>query len=418
MKKILVGSGISVLILGIAAAVVWWLWRPQTVTLSDGAKLTLVKVTYGKQHKAPSSADTRGRGMTIAGTNDFLVVWIRQDHKINQWPNYQLYAYDQAGSACVGYSGMSYGNSRQRGREVVGVRFDAFPRRAGKIILRLQEWNRQTGQQTTKNAFVISNPARGPFPKWFPDSLPNTQSDDDLDVTLNQLVFGVKIPWQRNNSAADDAMNKGVQVAFDVQQNGHAATNWQPVQMETSDATGNHANGYVNTTAQNGEPMTFYQYGLWPDEPAWKLRVEFSRTSGFKDDELWTIQNIPVADGKMQDFWNNYGRNRNDPAFAETTLGDTHLKIFSVKHFTDQPSGSQSQGGVQIQTDKPLDGARMTIVKVTDDQGRDIQSWNWGWGGTYYTFGLRELNGARFLNLTIALHKSRFVEFVAKPMKP
>jgi hypothetical protein len=44
----------------------------------------------------------------------------------------------------------------------------------------------------------------------------------------------------------------------------------------------------------------------------------------------------------------------------------------------------------------------------------------WGGGGTTgmtFNYGLRDVGGATNLNLTIALHKSRFVEFTAKPEK-
>ena len=40
-----------------------------------------------------------------------------------------------------------------------------------------------------------------------------------------------------------------------------------------------------------------YQWGLWPDVSPWKLRVEMSQTSGFNDDELWTVTNVPVNPG-------------------------------------------------------------------------------------------------------------------------
>ena len=33
---------------------------------------------------------------------------------------------------------------------------------------------------------------------------------------------------------------------------------------------------------------------LWPSEPAWKVRVEFSRTNDFATDELWTMPSMPV----------------------------------------------------------------------------------------------------------------------------
>jgi len=311
-------------------------------------------------------------------------------------------------------------NSRQKrpGDEVVGIRLDAFPRHAGKFYLRVQEWNPQNGRQTVKNGFVISNPARGSGPTWSPDSLPITQEDDDLSVTLTRLEFGAKGPYMRNSDAPDDPMNKGVLAAFQIQQNGKTATNWQPAQVETSDATGNHITGWCNSHWENDEEQTFYQWGLWPDEPAWKLRVEFSRTSGFNDGELWTVENIPLQAGKMQDFW-NYGRNRKDSAFAETTLNGVHLKLFPAKQFTDQQNMRGSiEAGLDIRTDLPLDGMRMTLVKATDERGHKIQPMNWGGGGTDHRFGLRELGGAKSLNLTLALHRSRFVEFTAKPAKP
>jgi hypothetical protein len=60
---------------------------------------------------------------------------------------------------------------------------------------------------------------------------------------------------------------------------------------------------------------------------------------------------------------------------------------------------------------------RLTLSSLTDDQGHDLQNWNWGRGGNSFRFGLRELGGVKSLNLTLALHRSRFVEFIAKPEK-
>ena len=396
-----------------AAGAVWWLWWPQTITLDDGTKLKLVAVNYGKHHNFPGVQD---QSAVFDGTNDTLYVWIEQKHKGNNWPNYQIYAYDKSGTACVGANPR---NSRQihQGDEIVGIRLDAFPRRQGKFYLRIQEWNQRTGRQTVKNGFVISNPARGYFPAWFPEPLPNTQEDGDLSVTLNRLEFGAKTPYTRNPKARDDPMNKGVLAAFQIQQNGKTATNWQPAQVETSDATGNHILGWCNSHWENDEEVTLYQYGLWRDEPAWKLRFEFSRTSGFHADELWTVQNVPLEPGRMQDLW-NYGRNRTNSAFAETTLNGIHLKLFPAKQFTDQRNMRGSiEGGLAVQTDLPLDGMRMTLVEVTDEQGHEIKPMNWGWGGTDYRFGLQKLGNAKSLNLTLALHRSRFVEFTAKPTK-
>jgi len=213
-------------------------------------------------------------------------------------------------------------------------------------------------------------------------------------------------------------MNKGALAAFQIQQNGKTAANWHPVQMEISDATGNHITGPCNSHRERDEEVTFYQWSLWPDEPAWKLRVEFSRTSGFNGDELWTVQDVPLQPGTMQNFW-SYGRNAKNAACAETTLNGVPLKVFPAEKFTDQQNMRGAiEGGLGIQAGSPLVGMRLTLVKVTDDQGRELQPMQMMVGGSDFRFGLRELGACKSLNLTLALHRSRFVEFMVKPTSP
>jgi hypothetical protein len=62
---------------------------------------------------------------------------------------------------------------------------------------------------------------------------------------------------------------------------------------------------------------------------------------------------------------------------------------------------------------------QMTLLKATDENGRAVPFWSgnsWG-NNNSHQFQLRNLRNATSLNLTIALHKSQFVEFIAKPEK-
>jgi hypothetical protein len=424
MKKIVLWSVISILIIGIAGAAFWWLRRPQVLILNDGAKLTLLGVEYGIHHKFPT-VKTTATGRRMGGptsfntTNDTLVVWILSEHKANQWPNYQVLAYDKAATACVGNWGGGYSRQIKNGMYVMGVQLAAFPRRDRKIYLRIMSYG-QRGQQVAKGQFVISNPARGPFPKWTPDLLPDTQSDGDLDVTLTRLNYGASFFNRGNGVSKNDPMNKAVFVAFHTEQNGVVATNWQPVRIETSDATGNKIqnNSWSNGRDENGDATMTYQWGLWPDEPAWKLRVEMSRTSGFNDAELWSVSDVPVQPGRWQDLWNYGGQNNRatDSPFAETTLNGVHLKIFPAMQITDQNFGNgQKQGGVRVVADPDLpEGFRLT-VKATDEEGHELQSWGPNGGGGNYIVQFPDIRNAKTLNFTVALHKSRFVEFTVKP---
>ena len=244
MKKIILGSVVLILILGLSGGAAWWLLRPQVITFdTTGDKVTLLAVDYGKKHVPPgvkttgTTARTRTtRGSSFNTTNDTLVLWFRQVHDPQQYANFQYYLYDPAGTACAeAYGGGSNGRS---GSEIVPVQFSAFPRRQGKLILRVQEQS-NTGQEMSQQKISISNPARGPFSTWTAEPLPNSQQDDDFSATLTKLVAGADMPYKRNQDDEDDALNKGVLATFHAERNGIAATNGEPLMVETTDATGN-----------------------------------------------------------------------------------------------------------------------------------------------------------------------------------
>ena len=62
---------------------------------------------------------------------------------------------------------------------------------------------------------------------------------------------------------------------------------------------------------------------------------------------------------------------------------------------------------------------RLTIIKLTDDQGQDVQrngtSTSIGPKSATYGYQFGDLGGAKSLTFAIALHKSHFVEFTTKP---
>jgi hypothetical protein len=337
----------------------------------------------------------------------------------------------------VGNFTTHYANTgRRNGNDVVGIEFSAFPRRQGKFLVGVQE-NGNGGQEMSEQKFSISNPARGSFTKWTAELLPATKEDDDLSVTLTKLASGADIAINRNQDNPDDPVNKGVQAVFHVERNGKPVTNWEPVSAETSDATGNRVkvarigqngwqNGWGNNAWANDEDTFAYQYALWPDEPAWKIKLEFSQQSDFAANELWTVQNIPLQPSRQRDFAMNARNIQTNAIVAETDLNGVHLKIFPAKQFTDVGQNSYQQGGLMIQTDSALpEGLRMTLVKLTDDQTNDVgysengsmRSVTGGATVITYRYSLRDLSGVTNLNLTVALHKSRFVEFTAKPEK-
>lgn len=423
--KILLWSVIGIIVLGVAVDAILWLSRPQVIIEKDGSKMTLVGVTYGKHHVAPkvkSGTRARGGGGRIDTTNDTLVVWVLSEKKGNRTgPNDQLMVYDAANTACVSSWARDYSQIKN-GTTLEGFLLDAYPKHDRKIVLRIAGYsNTGGGMQVAKGQFVIANPTRGPFPKWTPDPLPSTQSDGDLNVTLTRLIYGVQGFQRGTGVSAKDPMSKAVLAAFRTEQNGVVMTNWQPYRIAMSDATGNQIqNTSWSNRRDKDEAVMVFQWGLWPDEPAWKLNVEMTRTSGFKDDETWTVQNLPVKAGSQQDLY-NYARNGpTNAAFAETTLNGVHLQIFPAVQFTDQNLGNgQKMGGIRLQVDPEPETMqmRMGVGSLTDEQGRNIQSWGPNGGGGSESIQIMDLRNAKTLNVTIAIHKSRFVEFTVKPTK-
>ncbi|HEY1662052.1 MAG TPA: hypothetical protein VGI03_06500 [Verrucomicrobiae bacterium] len=427
MKKIVLGALILILVAAIAVAGFWWFSRPQIIILSNGTKLTLLGVTYGKHHVPPK--------ITIAGkrirsqarwdaTNDVGVVWVEAEYKPSNWPNFQLVISDKAGTGAVtSWSQTQY--QVRNGVSVMGYILNAFPRRDSSMVLRVLAYG-NNGQRLAKGQFTVSNPAHGPFPMWATVPLPDTESDGDLDVSLTNFSSDAKLPYrQYNGLAQNDPLNKAVQLGFDVEQKGHPATNWQPVQVIMSDATGNQITGWINRNYQNGQSGYFCQSSLWPNEPDWKLRVEFSRSSGFNDDEVWTLTNLPVKQGTEQEaneFWNY--RNEKKVTLAQNTLSGIQVQAYPpIEYSNSYPGMNNGRNNKVVEIafkadpDPDSAGMRMNVLKITDDQGHELQSQGSGWGSGMYEYQFSVPRNTQSVNVTIALHKSRFVEFNVKPAK-
>ncbi len=469
--KVILWSVVLGFILGFAAGGYWWksrpqviTWRPspantpelvkssqfsqpQVITLDDGTKLTLIGVTYGTYHVCP--VDTVAHKLTLDNkdfgwpqqASDTLVVWIETQHKANQHTPYGLAFYDKEGTAFFLGGGPSVESQINDTTDIRGLTFHAYPRWDSTMILRVS-----SSQPGDNGEFVITNPAPKSFPSWPLESLPDTQSDGDLDVTLTKLIFGAPSPEEPYSSLLrDESLKKVVQFAFDIRQKGQSVTNWRPLYVETTDGTGNWIGTLLRPYHKNGQSEGYYYHAaLWPSEPAWKIRVEFSCTSGFSNDDVWVVTNVPVRLGSQQDdqamffsLVNNSGETT--AAFADTTINGVRLKLFPAVLYTNQDQPSPNHFVFQNQDDGKIvsfslkavpnlesEGMKVTLVKVTDDQNRELQNprsshptsriGGPGRGGSYqYQFS--SPRDASALNITLALHRDRFVDFTVKPGK-
>jgi hypothetical protein len=239
----------------------------------------------------------------------------------------------------------------------------------------------------------------------------------------------------RTNESANDPANQCVHLNFDFRQNGQSTTNWAPWPVQTTDVAGNWSRGLIRGYPTNGiysnNPLNwvfdgyFYQPGLWPDRP-WKVRLEFIQRSGFSDDEMVTFTNVPVKPGTQQDWddeWTAWDVGRTNFPFTviPATVKGVHLKLLPPLLLSDQYStGHPKDIGIIIGADPGFNpkGMNLTVVAATDDRGRDLWSFEKpAWAGHYSIEFARVHDDIKSLNLTLALHKSRFVEFTVKPTK-
>jgi hypothetical protein len=195
-----------------------------------------------------------------------------------------------------------------------------------------------------------------------------------------------------------------------VAETNQPTTDWQPVGVESWDATGNRAvNRSWSTSTENDEVEIRYQDSLWPNEPAWKLRVEFSRAANFPPDELWTPSEISVAENTRQ-----IGRDDAVPVIS-TNLLDVAVGILGIE----PRSESNRDARLKVRMKPVVEGVRLTLTGITDETGRTIKLGGSGWSGDGskrdYEYHLRDLDDAKTLRVTLALHRSRYAEFLASP---
>jgi hypothetical protein len=422
----------------------------QIITMEDGTKLTLLGTTFGSHHMAPGYENMSTANWVNTAPNT-TVVWIEEEPEPSKQP-IELLVSDRASTGCVSMETSSWPN----GGEIQGFKLLAFPRWDKETILRVRPYR----GTVVKGEFVITNPVPGTFAQWTPKPLPDTESDGDLEVTLTKLVAGVPMPHYQGstNEAANDSANQCVHLNFDFRQNGQSTTNWQAWPVETTDAVGNWSRGLIYGYPTNGvflkNPLNwvfdgdYFQPGLWPNQP-WKMRMEFIQQSGFSEDEMVTFSNVPVKLGSQQDAddeWTAWDvvkpklplmipdstdltpdtpqRDDGETNFpfkiAKAKVNGTHLKLLPPLLVTNRWQSSEMDVSIIIGADPGFNpkGMNLTVVSATDDQGRELWSFEKPpWAGHYSIEFARVHDDIKSLNLKLALHKSRFVEFTVKPEK-
>ncbi len=401
----------------------------QVIHLENGTKLTLLGTTCGYHHMAPGYEKLGTANWIYTATNT-TVVWIKEDYEHASSSLYELLVSDPANTGCVNIE-RRQGSFVKSGVMLQSFVLSAFPRSEKETILRVRPYR---GTVVT-GKFVLTNPAPATFAQWTPERLPATKSAGDLEVTLTKLMAGVPVPGREGGSHAptNDPANRCVRLDFNFRVNGRSTTNWQAWPVQTTDAAGNWSRGLIYGCPTNGVDLSnplqggldgyYFQPGLWPDQ-TWKVRLEFIQRFNFSDDEMVTFTNLPVKPASQQDAddeWAWEAGNTNFPFMAQAPVNGVRLKLLPPLLVTDQYQSGQKRISVIIGADPRFNpkGMNLTLVEATDDQGRSLwHPFGSAWAG-HYSLDLPNVpDDVKVLNLKLALHQSRFVEFTVQPSKP
>ena len=170
------------------------------------------------------------------------------------------------------------------------------------------------------------------------------------------------------------------------------------------------------------EVLAGFLGALWPGEDAWKLKVEFRRTGDFPDNELLRIDHLPIPGTqeilRPQTAYEANGATVEIAAVIGARVPWERIVRFNARRTRDCIT-ALINGRILSQ------GRRVSFVEAKDENGRMVRLE----GASYepgriagqspdllpYSFNFKPPPAARELTLTLAVSRSRFVEFLAKP---
>lgn len=395
-------------------------------TLPDGATLTLVAVKAGQKHESPVAtlkqklaarlpASWRARFKLSPppatscqySSSNYLSVWLTAERTNAVGPpKFRLLIGDDKDNFCI--------NAKHHGRAVsalvgsndwlIGLPVASWPRRAE--TLRIQVYPETDDPMFTEHRnkllaeFRVKNPGRDTKTRaWTAPPWPITVRDGELDFTLTSLWLGlgyVQANVDRRLWAAEDP--DSTRATFRVKKGNDVLTNWIAHHVRTIvDATGNWSDGYgFNSLIHNGETMNQFNRPPLPIGEAWRMTVEFSRVSGFRTDEVYTVTGIRLPPAGQSLVTNALGTNFLEIGWERLPMDGRVFRLWASVN--------------RMRSDHKL-----TLVRATDNLGRAVPFKNSGGGLCVTVEDLTLATNATSVDLVFAFHRSRLITFQVKP---
>lgn len=305
-----------------------------------------------------------------------------------------------------------------------------FPRRGTNLCLRFFELG-DDGRENCVAEFTVPNPARGDHPQLTAEMLPVTRSDGDLTLTLERLEAGhpgagldAPVPAGRHDVPLTC-------LTFGLRQEGRSRPPWALDSVRIADATGNRWRARLlemrRLPGQDTRLQAAFDVPLWPGERAWQFDLEFLRTEDFAATDVLTITNlaVPATDhetkldqdhllaGQLFRLLSLFGSQAYPPE-----RGWVRVRLDARGNTIEERLGLPPGGYLKLLAEsKGVEaGQRVSLMTVTDDQGRPVTIETGGSSRSeILNYLLAAEPDARSLTLRFVRQESRIFSFVARP---
>lgn len=375
--------------------------------LADGTRITFVGLTYGTNHVSPLKhpwerlplparvmgwLPQEGWPKDYPGFGPELRLWFRTDRGLPPGESFRWDLTDEAGLTVADFDALQLGATN--GATGLRLDFGAFPRHGKSLRLVSQQFDRTNQAYRPVLELELPNPRprpagadAAPVP-----ALPQTVRDGPLEFSLVAFETGLARHSGFHRTPAPPGQDPTARLDFLARSNGVPNRDWFPLNVRIADLEGHASKSYPIDWlgSQNGWVLKV-QSAPWAGQ-AWRLRVEFSRNNEFAPGELVTFRGLRVA-GQGGVAVDQRGR-----------VGEREVELRFLRF--GKPQDWEWKADARLV--RRESGVSLTLVEARDQ--RDRKLWR---HPRHLTF--RAWPDSEKVDLTFAVHASRFGEFVAKP---
>jgi hypothetical protein len=296
---------------------------------------------------------------------------------------------------------------------VVGYRFYNYPRRQKRVRLRFYERDRLYRPQQVAE-LVVRNPSRAVDARDSDELQPWQAQELPIRVQQGSVEF-VMQSIQSGRPAAPEFQDPYVFVApsttalFSVREKGVPSGAWTVRKLEAMGKAGNRFSlDQPLVGVVDDQLAVAFSNILWPDEPDWRFRVEFSRTKDYAPEDMVTLRSLPPIK-IAHPFVTNVHVNIGGVSVTSLELkGSTQLVRAKARY--------RRTTDLTVRFQRGSDEIRLDLAGAVDQAGRPVPFGDRKdlWDGRYVA-GLEIRPGVETVDLTFAVHRSFFVDFTVNP---